>query len=79
MVILYRFDNNSAIIESYSFEDLTQLENYNDVEYINCRTNLTVLPELPSGLKYLNCTGNQLTVLPELPPGLKTLHCSQNL
>jgi len=78
MVILYRFDN-SAIIECDSFEDLTQLENYNDVEYINWSQNqLTVLPELPSGLKYLNCTGNQLTVLPELPPGLKTLNCSQN-
>jgi Leucine-rich repeat (LRR) protein len=37
--------------------------------------NLTELPELPVGLKILNCSGNPLKRLPELPEGLTHLFC----
>ncbi len=37
--------------------------------------NLTQLPALPSGLRYLNCQNNFLTSLPELPPALTYLNC----
>ena len=36
------------------------------------------MPPLPSCLKYLNCSNNQLTSLPPLPPTLKYLKCSNN-
>lgn len=39
---------------------------------------LTNLPPLPSGLKNLNCSGNQLTGLPPLPNTLETLICNYN-
>jgi hypothetical protein len=37
------------------------------------------LPLLPSTLKGLNCTNNQLTCLPDLPSSLEELHCCNNL
>ncbi len=40
--------------------------------------NLTKLPELPSGLKILSCSGNRLTALPQLPYGLQELYCYYN-
>jgi len=36
---------------------------------------LTELPDLPSNLEYLNCSGNPLTELPLLPDGLQYLKC----
>ena len=39
---------------------------------------LPSLPELPAGLKQLNCARNQLTTLPALPAGLQVLHCDSN-
>jgi len=39
---------------------------------------LTELPQLPSKLKRLNCSGNNLTVIPELPIELEYLNCSKN-
>ena len=40
---------------------------------------LTELPELPSRVRYLDCSNNQLTRLPsELPSGLRILLCSEN-
>ena len=40
--------------------------------------NLTKLPELPKGLKYLYCGNNKLTKLPEIPKGLRELYCHDN-
>jgi uncharacterized repeat protein (TIGR01451 family) len=41
-------------------------------------TQITVFPELPQGLKNLDCQYNQLIVLPQLPQGLQELACSSN-
>ena len=46
---------------------------------LDCSNNqLSVLPELPRGLKKLYCSDNKLTVLPELPLMLELLDCSAN-
>lgn len=39
---------------------------------------LTSLPELPPGIRFLSCAGNQLTTLPTLPATLTSLDCSDN-
>jgi Leucine-rich repeat (LRR) protein len=39
---------------------------------------LEVLPELPNGLKILNCSNNNLKSLPNLPDSLTGLYCSNN-
>ena len=53
----YRYD---------TFIQVQQLENYNDIVYINCNDNeLYYLPDtLPSSLQKLNCSNNKLTSLP---------------
>ena len=63
------------------FQEIKQLEHYNDIVYINCSYNeLTSLPEhLPHSLQELYCGWNKLTSLPEhLPESLQTLYCSGN-
>ena len=39
------------------------------------RLNITSLPELPAGLKMLDCHDTQLTSLPKLPDSLERLEC----
>lgn len=45
-----------------------------DLSYMD----LDVLPKIPSDVKVLQCSGNNLTQLPELPRGLTHLYCSHN-
>jgi len=68
----YRYD---------TFIQVQQLENYNDIVYINCNDNeLYYLPDtLPSSLQKLNCGGNFMTSLPDtLPNSLQQLYCYKN-
>ena len=37
-----------------------------------------ILPDLPKGLKLLDCSCNELEYLPKLPNGLKELYCAYN-
>ena len=62
-----------------SFEEITCLDNYNDIVFINCCDNqLTELPELPDSLKILKCYNNQLREIPKLPDFLEYVYCSNN-
>jgi len=64
-----------------TFEEIQQLEDYNDIVYINCFYNkLTELPPtLPDSLQILYCSYNKLTDLPPtLPSSLQRLYCSYN-
>jgi Leucine-rich repeat (LRR) protein len=59
--------------------DLTGLQYFDNLTYLNCMDNhLTSLPKLPSLLYSLHCNGNQLTSLPALPSALNTLNCFDN-
>ena len=43
-----------------SFDDLTQLDNYHDIVWIDCANNkLLELPTLPNNLVYLYCNSNK--------------------
>lgn len=51
------------------------------VETLHCfnqQAGMGQLPELPSGLRILGCSGNKLDLLPKLPPALHYLNCSMN-
>ena len=62
-----------------SFEEILKLDNYNDIDYIDCSHNWLVnLPELPNSLQYFICSNNNLSSLPELPYLLIYLYCSNN-
>ena len=51
MTITIKFSNNIEHIYN-SFDDILQLDNYNDIFYINCNGNsLTSLPNLPNSLQ----------------------------
>ena len=79
MGIKYRFVMRGETFECSSFDDLTQLDNYHDIVYIDCFNNeLTVLPTLSHSLTHLGCSYNKLTILPSLPNSLILLNCSQN-
>ena len=57
-----------------AFDDILQLDNYNDIIYIKCTGNrLSYLPELPNSLQVLWCNYNNLSSLPELPNSLINL------
>ena len=60
MTITIKFSNNIEHIYN-SFDDILQLDNYNDIFYINCNGNsLTSLPNLPNSLQELRCSNNYL-------------------
>ena len=64
-----------------TFEEVQQLENYNDIAVLYCVNNeLTSLPDiLPKSLVKLICSNNNLTSLPDtLPNSLMDLDCSYN-
>jgi Leucine-rich repeat (LRR) protein len=62
-----------------AFDDILQLDNYNDIIYIKCTGNrLSYLPELPNSLQVLWCNYNNLSSLPELPNSLERLWCANN-
>ena len=61
-----------------SFEEIQQLEDYNDIVYIYCRiNNLTKFPSnLPQSLLELYCDHNKLTTIEsKLPDSLQILYC----
>ena len=60
---------------------LTSLPDYLPPNIIVLNTTdvpLNYLPELPAGLRTLQCSGNQLLHLPVLPAGLQKLWCGRN-
>ncbi len=70
-----------------NFDDLLKLNNYDDIQSINCslynntldKYKYTKLPgRLPTRLKYLDCSNNLLEELPLLPDGLIVLKCYNN-
>ena len=82
MNVTYSF-NTAGVGEEHvskSFEELTMLPNYNDIKYINCRNKkMTFLPILPTSLKQITCSSNNLSDLPHiLPTNLTHLDCSHN-
>ena len=79
MAIKIRYSDGEMKIYT-SFQQIEQLENYNDIVYLDCSYNqLTSLPDhLPNSLKILICGFNYLTSLPELPNSLQELDCDYN-
>ena len=77
-MIIIKFNDN--VEHKYnSFDEILNLDNYNEIIYLNCSFNkLTSLPELPESLTDLNCSNNNLTNLPKLPELLKYLYCYSN-
>ena len=70
MTITIKFNDN---IEHHynSFDEITILNNYNAIIYIDSfNNNVSSLPELPNSLEILCCTNNNLYSLPELPISL---------
>ena len=66
-----RYVLNGEKLECKTFQDIINLENYNDIIELYCYSNqLTSLPTLPKTLTHLSCSGNQLTFLPVLPKSL---------
>jgi len=77
MGIEYWFNDEKYTCDS--FDELIQLDNYNDIIKIHCDHNeLTTLPKLPNNLEKLCCSYNQLTMLPKLPNSLEELRCYYN-
>jgi len=59
--------------------NLTGIQYFDNLVDLHCSSNpLTFLPNLPSGLLYLEVTNAQLTSLSALPAGLITLNCGNN-
>ena len=79
MPITIKFNDN--VKHQYdSFNEITQLDNYDEIIYIHCycNKNLTYLPKLPNSLTHLYCWYNKLTCLPKLPNSLIYLNYNNN-
>ena len=78
MSITIKFNDN--IEHQYnSFDEITQLDNYDEIIYIECyNNNLSSLPQLPNSLKILWCSDNNLSSLPQLPNSLEDLYWNDN-
>ena len=77
MPIRIKYSFAGEFIGYASFQEIKQLEHYNEIVYIDCSCNkLTSLPEhLPNSLQKLDCALNKLTSLPEhLPNSLQELN-----
>ena len=75
MTITIKFNDNIKH-EYNSFDQITQLDNYDEIIYINWHNNkLSSLPQLPNSLEILHCFNNNLSSLPKLPNSLKILYC----
>ena len=71
--------NDNGPHDYRSFKEIVQLDNYNDIIYIDCiRNSLSSLPELPNSLNILYCYNNNLSSLPQLPNSLTVLFCDNN-
>ena len=73
---------SNAISINVGWRDIASLEGvgyFTELQSLDCSySQLTELPQLPSGLTGLFCDGNQLTELPALPSGLTGLGCGWN-
>lgn len=80
MILQYYYFESLATFNYFtSFDELTKLDDYDDINGIYCvNMNLTELPKLPKSLNSLYCCENKLTSLPELPNSLEYLNCSKN-
>lgn len=59
---------------------IPSLERFILLRELNIGNNyLSVLPELPSSLEYLNCSDNNIVEIFILPTGLKIFNCNNNL
>ena len=78
MTTTIKFNDN--IEHQYnSFDEITQLDNYDEIVYIDCyNNNLSSLPQLPNSLEVLSCKYNNLSSLPQLSNSLKDLYCNNN-
>ena len=80
MSITIKFNDN--IEHQYnSFDEITQLYNYDEIIYLNCANNnlsSNGLPQLPNSLENLYCFDNKLSSLPQLPNSLTCLNCWNN-
>jgi hypothetical protein len=71
--------NDDEITGYATFDELLQLDNYNEIVYIKCFNNkLYKLPKLPKSLIQLDCPSNNLIELPKLPNTLEEIYCSNN-
>lgn len=63
-----------------SIQDLTGIQYFKSLEYLNCSHNLQLdsLPELPPKLRELNCGSCHLSNIPRLPDSLRSLTCVAN-
>ena len=78
MTITIKFNDNIKH-EYNSFDQITQLDNYDEIIYINWHNNkLSSLPQLPNSLEILWCSSNNLYCLPQLPISLISLSCYNN-
>jgi hypothetical protein len=75
-MIFIKFNDN-VIHYHKSFDEITKLDNYDEIILINCWS-IDKLPELPRLLKYLYCNDNSLSSLPKLPDSLVRLNCEFN-
>ena len=78
ITIKYSLEIDTKSFHYNSFQEIEQLERYNDIMYIDCCNNeLTSLPEhLPNSLQKLDCGSNESTSLPEhLPDSLQKFWC----
>jgi len=82
-----KLDSSCDIIRSTESLNLNglQIENLEGIQaFVNLKSleclenNLTILPQLPSGLVKLDCSMNQLSALPTLPSSLEELSCAVN-
>lgn len=75
-------NEDSLSILSQNISDLTGIEYFTGLAYLNCSDNpltgLPGLPTLPPNLVKLYCYLNQLSSLPALPPNLLVLYCTDN-
>ena len=70
---------DSMDCHSSTISDLTGIQYFKNLSFIDCSKNLLVhMPPLSSALSYLTCDSNSLVDLPMLPAGLSRLYCSYN-
>ena len=79
MTIKIKFANDEHKYQYHSIEDVLELDNYNDIIYLDCFcNNLSSLSELPNSLTNLDCSINKFSSLSELPNSLIYLYCRDN-
>lgn len=74
------FTSLTALMCAYNYNSFTVANGFPDslTHLFFMGSDLTTLPDLPSGLLALNCSDNKLAKLPPLPVTLTALDCSNN-